>query len=106
LEKCSTEQLAGSLPYSPISSEGRARRQRRSLTRVCRACSTVWRWKSSTQPDGGEGLAKRKGVTVRWGLKEARSKSASRWTKTEYEAWASDEWPRYHKVHIHQGRRT
>jgi len=23
---------------------------------VCRACSAVWRWKSSGQPDGGEGL--------------------------------------------------
>jgi len=49
---------------------------------VCRACSIAWRWKSSTQPDGGEGLAKRKGRTVRWGLKEARSKHASRWTRT------------------------
>jgi len=28
---------------------------------VCRACSVAWRWKSSTQPDGGEGLAMRKG---------------------------------------------
>jgi predicted metal-binding protein len=54
---------------------------------VCRACSTAWRWKSSTQPDGGEGLAKRKGVTGRWGLKEAWSKRASRWTKTGYEAY-------------------
>jgi len=23
---------------------------------VCWACSAVWRWKSSGQPDGGEGL--------------------------------------------------
>ena len=45
---------------------------------VCRACSTAWRCESSTQPDGGEGLAKRKGVIVRWGLKEAWSKRASR----------------------------
>jgi hypothetical protein len=29
------------------------------------------------QPDGGEGLAKRKGVAVRRGLKEARSKTAA-----------------------------
>jgi len=36
-------------------------------TFVCRACPTVWRWKSSTQPDGGEGLAKRKGVIARQG---------------------------------------
>jgi hypothetical protein len=28
---------------------------------VCWACSAAWRWKSSTQPDGGEGLAERKG---------------------------------------------
>jgi hypothetical protein len=33
--------------------------------------------KSSTQPDDGEGLAKRKGVIVRWGLKEAWSKTAT-----------------------------
>jgi hypothetical protein len=33
---------------------------------------TTWeRWKSSIQPDGGEGLAKRKGVVERRGLKEA-----------------------------------
>jgi len=45
---------------------------------VCQACLAARRWKSSTQPDGGEVLAKRKGVTVRWGLKEASSKGASR----------------------------
>jgi hypothetical protein len=28
---------------------------------VCRACLVAWRWKSSAQPDGGEGLARRKG---------------------------------------------
>jgi len=28
---------------------------------VCWACSAAWRWKSSAQPDGGEGLAKCKG---------------------------------------------
>jgi hypothetical protein len=47
------------------------------LFSVCRACSTVRRCKSSTQPDDGEGLAKRKGVIVRWGLKEAWSKTAT-----------------------------
>jgi hypothetical protein len=39
------------------------------------------RCKSSTQPDGGEGLAKRKGeitLVARRGLKEAWSKDASR----------------------------
>jgi len=44
---------------------------------VCRACSTAWRWKSSALPDGGEGLAKRKGVVVRRRLKEAWSKAAA-----------------------------
>src|ERR1035437_3052605 len=34
------------------------------------------------QPDGGEGLAKRKDVIARWGLKEAWSKAAARWTRT------------------------
>jgi hypothetical protein len=37
---------------------------------------------SSIQPDGGEGLAKRKGAIARWGLKEAWSKAATRWTRT------------------------
>ena len=32
--------------------------------------------------DGGEGLAKRKGVAARRGLKEAWSKAATRWTRT------------------------
>jgi hypothetical protein len=45
---------------------------------VCRACLTVQRCKSSTQPDGGEGLAKRKGVVARRGLKAAWSKRVSR----------------------------
>jgi hypothetical protein len=50
----------------------------RGILIVCRACSTARRCKSSTQPDGGEELAKRKGVVVRRGLKEAWSKGASR----------------------------
>jgi len=49
---------------------------------VCRAWSTAWRWKSFIQPDGGEGLAKRKGVAARRGLKEAWSKAAARWTRS------------------------
>jgi hypothetical protein len=44
--------------------------------------TTAWRWKSSIQPDDGEGLAKRKGVIARWGLKTAWSKAAARWTNT------------------------
>jgi hypothetical protein len=42
--------------------------------------------KSPIQPDGGEGLAKRKGVVARRGLKEAWSKGVRRWTRTGYEA--------------------
>jgi len=34
-------------------------------------------------------IAKRKGVIVRWGLKEAWSKDASRWTRTGYEAYCA-----------------
>ena len=33
--------------------------------------------KSFTQPDGGEGLAKRKGVIARWGLKTVWSKATA-----------------------------
>ena len=44
---------------------------------VCRACSTAWGCKSPTQPDGGEVLAKRKGVAARRGLKEAWSQTAT-----------------------------
>src|SRR6516162_6478178 len=33
---------------------------------VCPACSVAWGWKSPIQPDGGEGLAKRKGGIARW----------------------------------------
>ena len=44
---------------------------------VCRACSATWRCKSSTQPDGGEVLAKRKSVAVRQGSKEAWSKAVT-----------------------------
>src|SRR3954447_6653952 len=53
---------------------------------VCRACSTAWGCKSPTQPDGGEVLAKRKGVAARRGLKEAWSKTATRRTETGYQA--------------------
>jgi hypothetical protein len=42
----------------------------------------AWRWKSSIQPDGGEGLAKRKGVIARRRPEEAWSKVAARWTRT------------------------
>ena len=42
---------------------------------VCRACSTTRGCKSPVHPDGGEGQANRKGVTARWGLKEAIAKA-------------------------------
>jgi hypothetical protein len=44
---------------------------------VCRACLTAWGCKSPAQPDGGEVLAKRKGVVARRRLKEAWSKTAT-----------------------------
>jgi hypothetical protein len=44
---------------------------------ACLACSIAWGWKSPSQPDGGEGLAKRKGITARRCLKEVRSKTAT-----------------------------
>ena len=44
---------------------------------VCPACSIAWGWKSLIQPDGGEGLAKHKGVIARWRLKAVRSKTAT-----------------------------
>src|SRR5258707_13313403 len=56
---------------------------------VCRACPTAGRCKSSSQPDGGEVIAKRKGLTARGGLKEAWSKDASRWTRTGFEAYGA-----------------
>src|SRR4051794_27785686 len=58
----------------------------RSGSVVCRACSTAWGCKSPTQPDGGEVLAKRKGVAARRGLKEAWSKTATRRTEIGYQA--------------------
>src|SRR5206468_3428288 len=56
---------------------------------------------------GAEGQAKRKGVTVRGGLKEAWSEGAGRRTGTGYEVWyAWDEWARNHEVlHPHGGVR-
>ena len=48
---------------------------------------------------GAEGQGKRKGVTARWGLKEAWNEGAGRGTRTGYEVWyARDEWARHHKV--------
>jgi hypothetical protein len=47
------------------------------------------RCKSSSQRDGREVIVKRKGVTVRWGLKEVWNKDASRCTKTGSEAYGA-----------------
>jgi hypothetical protein len=55
--------------------------------------------KSSIQPDGGEGLAKRKGVVARRGLKEAWSKVAAPDTRPT----RSDERADDREVHGHQG---
>ena len=44
---------------------------------VCPACSIAGECESPIQPDGGEGLAKHKGVIARWRLKEVRSKAAT-----------------------------
>ena len=53
---------------------------------------------------GTEGQAKRKGVIVRWGLKEAWSKGAGRRTGTGDEVWyVRDEGARNHKVLHPQG---
>jgi hypothetical protein len=74
----------GRFPRSPCwltVSDPLASSQKDAFFHVCRAWATAWRCKSSTQPDGGEGLAKRKGeitLAARRGLKEARSKDASR----------------------------
>jgi hypothetical protein len=53
---------------------------------VCPACSIAWGWKSPVQPDGGEGLAKHKGVIARWRLKAVWSKTAARRTEIGYQA--------------------
>src|SRR5271166_4084429 len=55
--------------------EGVAQPRRGSV--VCPACSIAWGWKSPVQPDGGEGLAKHKGVIARWRLKAVWSKTAT-----------------------------
>jgi len=48
---------------------------------------------------GAEGQVKRKGVVVRWGLKEAWSEGAGRGIRTGYEVWyARDEGARNPKV--------
>lgn len=60
--------------------------------------------KSPSHPDEGGVIVKRKDVTARRGLKEARSKDGSRWTRTGYRHTAPDERAIGHEVHIHQGR--
>ena len=73
---------------------------------VRRACSMAWRCESSSQPDRGEVIAKRKGVAARRGLKEAWSKNASQCTRTGSEARASGERANDREAHIYQGRKA
>jgi len=49
-------------------------------------------------------IAKRKGIIVRWCLKEAWSKDASRWTRTGYEAYGAGRAGNDSEVQIHQER--
>ena len=70
----------------PNKKQKRASTLPRPFSFVCRACSIAWRCKSSSQRDGREVIAKRKGRVARRGLKEARSKHVSRWTRTGFEA--------------------
>ena len=55
---------------------------------------------------GAEGKEKGKGFIVRWGLKEAQSKSAGQRTGTGHEVWyARGEWARDHEaLHPQVGR--
>src|SRR5207237_9789599 len=74
------ELLSDEVVQQPTLSDRRPRRQPlvpRSGFVVCPACSIAWGWKSPIQPDGGEGLAKHKGVIARWRLKAVRSKTAT-----------------------------
>lgn len=79
---------AGSCPEDRASTNQNPRRRELSLLTVhphsrdsgfvvCPACSIARECKSPVQPDGGEGLAKYKGVTARWRLKAVRSKTAT-----------------------------
>jgi hypothetical protein len=58
------------------------------------------------QPDDGEGLVKRKGVTARWGLMTAWSKAAARGQVHKYRITRptrADERAHDREVHGHQG---
>jgi len=57
---------------------------------------------SSSQRDGREVIAKRKGLAARRGLKEAWSKNASQCTRTGSEAWALGERAHGREAHIYQ----
>ena len=69
--------------------EADARKQR--AAQACRVCQASHRTIGVKVPEpgtgGAEGQEKGKGVTVRWGLKEAQSKSAGRGTRTGSEVW-------------------
>src|SRR5258707_15444245 len=85
----STRRTAGCGPACPVVWQGRVG-DHSPYADVCRACLTARRCKSSSQRDGREVIAKRKGeitLAARRGLKEARSKGASRCTRTGSEAY-------------------
>ena len=67
------------MTHQPVQSEHVVQLTRlpRSGLVVSRACSIAWGCKSPSQPDGGEGLAKRKGTTARRCLKEVWSKTTA-----------------------------
>ncbi len=72
---------------------------------VCRACLAARRWKSSAQPDGGEGQATGKGVVARRRLKEAIAKMRPDGQEPDTRLSRRDEWAKGHEVHIHQASR-
>ena len=60
----------------------------RDFSRVYRAWHRAYEVKVLVPGNrGAEGEEKGKGVIVRWGLKEAQSKSVGRRTETGYEVW-------------------
>src|SRR3981189_2237314 len=71
---------------------------------VCRACSTAWRWKSFTQPDGGEGFSEAQGRRREVGSEGSVEQNCGLMDKnritrpTQPDERASDR-----EVHSHQG---
>src|ERR1035441_3748588 len=59
-----SDRTAGCGPACPVVWQGR-RGDSPPYADVCRACLTAWGCKSPSHPDGGEVIAKRKGVVAR-----------------------------------------